>query len=188
MSECSSADPSDESFELIGTGRPPTSGGTIVPAANIMPAGASSPATVMGAAAEKLTVENVLDNVIECYLFGDLDSMKAEITLKQCGSIAYPMMMAVLSGSEMLGALTSDAKKANRIATYWAQVHGPYRPALRRTGRDRGPGVSHGIAHNYLSWLGVGVVRGQPHRHLRREQAGVMVRLSRAIRRLPPLV
>ena len=124
----------------------------------------------MGAAATKLTVERVLENVVECYLFGDLDdSMKTEITLKQCGSVAYPMVMAVLSGSEMLGALSSDAKKTNRIATYWREYMARIKWRYSELAEIAAQACRHGIAHNYLSWPGVGVVRDQPHRHLRRE-------------------
>src|SRR6266851_4683170 len=56
-----------------------------------------------------IDVENMLEHGIEGYLLGDLESMATEIQPKEIGACGYPMMMAVLSGSELLGALTSDA-------------------------------------------------------------------------------
>jgi hypothetical protein len=52
---------------------------------------------------------HILEVLIEGYLLGDLESMATEITPKEVGAVGYPMAMAGLAGSELLGALTSDA-------------------------------------------------------------------------------
>ena len=47
-------------------------------------------------------VASVLENLVEGYLFGDLESMATEIEPKEIGACGYPIVMAVLSGSELL--------------------------------------------------------------------------------------
>lgn len=68
-----------------------------------------------------IPIESALGQLIEGYLLGDLESMANEVTLKEIGAVGYPMVMAVLSGSELLTALATDEKKDNRIETYWTR-------------------------------------------------------------------
>jgi hypothetical protein len=117
-----------------------------------------------------IPIASVLKYAIEGYLFGDLDSMKDETTLKEFGSVGYPMVGAVLSGSELLGALTGDVKEDNRIEHYWSGYMAQVDKRYRYLGRIAKQLIRNGVAHIYLSHTGVGVVRQAPQRHLRRER------------------
>jgi hypothetical protein len=66
-----------------------------------------------------IPVSSVLTNLVEGYLLGDLESMATEVQRKEMGACGYPMVMAVLSGSELLGAMTTDAAQDDRIEAYW---------------------------------------------------------------------
>jgi hypothetical protein len=58
-----------------------------------------------------LPLAEFLETIVEGYIFGDLESMAAEeFNVKEVGALGYPMVMAVLAGSELLGNLDSDAK------------------------------------------------------------------------------
>ncbi|HEY3945730.1 MAG TPA: hypothetical protein VGL78_10920 [Solirubrobacteraceae bacterium] len=112
-----------------------------------------------------IPLDRLLQHGIEGYLFGDLESMATEIQPKELGAVGYPMVMAVLSGSELLGALTS--KGGNRIETYWttymAQVDWHY----EYLGKIAKKLARNGIAHRYLSHLGVLVQRGGDRHFMR---------------------
>ncbi len=132
-------------------------------------AGASGPATIgltqLGGT-PTIPVSGVLANLIEGYLFGDLESMATEVQLKEIGACGYPMVMAVLSGSELLGAMTSDAAQDDRIETYWKTYMAKVDPRYGYLGKIASQLARNGIAHTYLTHLGVLVVRGKPRRHL----------------------
>ena len=113
-----------------------------------------------------IPVAKMLTRVIEGYLLGDLESMATEIQPKEMGAVGYPMVMSVLSGSELLGAMTSDASQTNRIQIYWRTYMAKVDPRYRDLGEIASELARNGIAHSYLSHLGVLVVRGQPARHL----------------------
>ena len=70
-----------------------------------------------------VSVSNVLDRVVEGYLLGDLESMATEIRDKEVGAVGYPIVMAVLAGCELLGAMTNE-KKHNLITSYWKAFMG----------------------------------------------------------------
>lgn len=116
----------------------------------------------------KLTipVSSVLANLIEGYLFGDLKSMATEIQPKKMGACSYPMVMAVLSGSELLGAMTGDVAQNDRIETYWKTYMAKVNPLYAHLGKIASRLARNGIAHTYLTHLGVLVVRGDSRRHL----------------------
>jgi hypothetical protein len=75
-----------------------------------------------------MTIDQYLEQFIEGYLLEDLHSM-APIRLtpgKRYGAVGYPMLMTVLSGIDVLGALTSRAtfqkdNGADRFSEYWKQ-------------------------------------------------------------------
>jgi hypothetical protein len=92
--------------------------------------------------------------------------MAIEIQPKPVGGVGYPMVMAVLSGSELLGALTSGARQGDRIESYWTNFMGMIEPSYADVGPLASELARNGIAHSYLSHLGVMVIRGQPARHL----------------------
>ena len=113
-----------------------------------------------------IPVSNVLTNLVEGYLFGDLESIASEVQPKEMGACGYPMVMAVLSGSELLGAMTSDVAPDDRIETYWKTYMAKVDPLYGYLGRVASQLARNGIAHTYLTHLGILVVRGNPRRHL----------------------
>lgn len=113
-----------------------------------------------------IPVGSVLENLIEGYLLGDLESMATEVQSKEIGACGYPMVMAVLSGSELLGAMTSDIAQGDRIESYWKTYMAKVDPLYAYLGKVASQLARNGIAHTYLTHLGVLVVRGNPRRHL----------------------
>jgi hypothetical protein len=137
---------------------------------NVMPAASGAVdiglTTIRPAAPPTISVQKVLDNLVGGYLLGDLESMATEIPPKPVGAVGYPMVMSVLSGSELLGTLTSNAKQANRIEMYWGTFMAQIDPRYGDLGEIASEMARNGIAHSYLSHLGVLVVRGDAGRHL----------------------
>ncbi len=113
-----------------------------------------------------IPVARVLTNLVEGYLFGDLESMATEVQLKEMGACGYPMVMAVLSGSELLGAMTSDVAQDDRIETYWKTFMAEIDPLYGYLGKIASQLARNGIAHTYLAHLGILVVRANRRRHL----------------------
>lgn len=113
-----------------------------------------------------IPVSSVLTNLIEGYLFGDLESMATEIQPKEWGACSYPVVMAVLSGSELLGAMTGDVAQNDRIEMYWKTYMAKVNPLYGHLGKIASQLARNGIAHTYLTHLGVLVVRGDSRRHL----------------------
>jgi hypothetical protein len=120
-----------------------------------------------------IALADVLETLVEGWLLGDLESMATEIKPKDIGAVGYPMAMAVLAGSELLGALVSDITKSKRIGNYWTR----YMAKVDRKYGDLGEIATdlfrNGIAHSYLSRPGVAIVRGDRRWHLRRSRLGV---------------
>jgi hypothetical protein len=113
-----------------------------------------------------IPLRQMVEYAIDGYLLCDLESMVTEITLKEVGACGYPIVMAVLSGSELLGALTSRAVKTNRIETYWRTYMARVDSRYTYLGKIASQLARNGIAHSYLSHLGVHVTRGDPEHHL----------------------
>lgn len=149
-------------------------------------AGASGAAAVVGAASASdgpsaalgggtgtMSVPDVLVQVVEGYLLGDLQSMRTEIKPKEMGAVGYPMLMAVLAGSELLGKLTADT--GDPIERYWkthmARVDERYAD-VAAIAKDL---CRNGLAHMYLTKPGVGLVRGQPTRHMALEHGNELI-------------
>jgi len=107
-----------------------------------------------------IPVERMLQHGVEGYLFGDLESMATEIVSKPIGAVGYPMVMAVLAGSELLGAMTSTVKQSDRIESYWAKYMAQVDWHYGHLGVIAKELARNGIAHSYLSDLGVLVQRG----------------------------
>jgi hypothetical protein len=136
--------------------------------------GASGPAALpQGTRPETPAVEDVLNLVVEDYMLGDLDSMRDHIPAKASGAVCYPMLLAVLAGSELLGELTSD--RGDPLEHYWtefmAKIDAKYASAAA-IAKDL---CRNGLAHVYLTKPGIGVVRGEPSRHLRRESESLLI-------------
>ncbi len=144
--------------------------------------GASGPTAVAGTGGGSaagpggglaLKVDDVLKHVVEGYLLGDLDSMSTDIRPKAVGAVCYPMLMAVLAGSELLGQLAVDGGDAIQRywATYMARIDDRYGD-VAEIAKDL---CRNGLAHIYLTKPGVGVVRGEPVRHLVLERTDLLV-------------
>lgn len=122
----------------------------------------------------RIPVGDLLKYVIEGYLLKDLESMAGEISPKEIGACGYPMVMAVLSGSELLGKLVSD--EGDRITAYWDAFMAKVDNRYGYLGGIASKLARNGIAHSYLSHYGVLVVRDQPARHLSlAEESGEVV-------------
>ena len=154
-----------------------------LPASGARPVGFVAPA----AGPRTIALTNALEVVIEGYLLGDLESMATEIKPKEIGAVGYPMAMAVLAGSELLGALTSDVAKTNRIEHYWTTYMARVNEKYGDLAAIAAELFRNGIAHSYLSRPGVAVVRGGVEWHLQRHPSlGVVldcVKLYRDFRR-----
>ena len=96
-----------------------------------------------------IEVASVLSELVEGYLLGDLESMATEIQPKVTGAVGYPMVMAVLSGSELLATLSSDVSQTSRIEAYW----GTYMAKLDRRYGDLGEIAAEARAQRHRSQL-----------------------------------
>jgi hypothetical protein len=139
------------------------------PASGVAPIVGASAAVAVGLATKPdgsptIPITNVLDVIIEGYLLGDLESMATEIEPKEIGAVGYPMFMAVLSGSELLGALAGGS--GDRIENYWTSFMARVDPRYGYLGEIASRLARNGIAHSFLSHYGVLVLRGRPGRHL----------------------
>lgn len=134
--------------------------------ASVGASGAPSVGMTRAEGTPTISVSSVLSNLVEGYLFGDLASMATEVQPKEMGACGYPIVMAVLSGCELLGAITSDVTQENRIDTYWKTYMAKVDPLYAYLGKIASQLARNGIAHTYLAHLGVLVLRGNPRRHL----------------------
>jgi hypothetical protein len=105
-----------------------------------------------------MTLDQYLERYVEGYLFGDLHSMAAVKVRGPYGGVGYPMVMATLSGIELLGVLTSDVgfdkKKRDgdkRFRDYWQQYLYRNHPARQRIANAIYELVRHGLAHTYTA-------------------------------------
>jgi len=120
-----------------------------------------------------MSVPDVLVQVVEGYLFGDLESMRTEIKMKEMGAVGYPMLMAVLAGSELLGNLT--ASSGDPIEHYWKTYMAPVDARYADVAAIAKELCRNGLAHMYLTKPGVGIVRGEPTRHLAFERSKELI-------------
>lgn len=104
--------------------------------------------------------------VVEGYLLGDLDSMRNEIEMKEMGAVCYPMMMAVLAGTELLGGLTGGPKDGE-VAYYWKNSMAAVEPTYGHLGALAQDLLRNGLMHIYLTKPGIGVRRDHPEQHLK---------------------
>jgi hypothetical protein len=119
-----------------------------------------------------ISLEQMLKGVVEGYLFDDLDTM-----ISVGRGVAYPIVMAVLSGCELLGYLLGDdgvADAGHAIERYWRDYMARIKPRYGPLAAIARHLCRNGIAHVYLSKPGVAIVRGEPDRHLKREPDGIV--------------
>ena len=120
-------------------------------------------------------IDDFLNQIVEGYLFEDLDNM-ATIKLtpgKNAGAAGYPMVASVNSGIELLGTLLSptpyNPKNGNEyFCNYWQQILAPFSNKYSLKGLDKLVYnlVRHGIAHTFATKVGVLVTKGAEHLHL----------------------
>jgi hypothetical protein len=120
-----------------------------------------------------MLLNEFLDEYIEGYLFGDLENM-ATIPTAPTGAAAWPMVISVLSGMELLGALLFDQpfnahKGDTYFSHYWTHFLGAAYPEYQSI--PGGDGlirslVRHGLAHSFLTAPGIMVTKNRTN-HLR---------------------
>ena len=120
-----------------------------------------------------MSVAALLEHVVDGYLLGDLKSMRTAIRPAATGAVCYPMLMAVLAGSELLGSLTGDT--GDPIERYWQTYMSRVNDRYGDIAAIASELCRNGVAHMYLTKPGVGVVRAQPARHLVREHSDLLI-------------
>lgn len=137
-------------------------------------------------------VRQFLKRVIDGYLLADLDNM-AGIRVQGDGNCGYPMVMSVLAGMELLGALTFphpfDPDKARaegkdvgkeHFGWYWkhflAQTPGTtsgYSTRGDMSGLIRTL-IRNGLAHVFLAKPGIEVRKAEPALHMTSQAPGTL--------------
>ena len=112
-----------------------------------------------------LSLDACLQTIVEGYLLNDLKSMAEEIISKEFGAVCYPMLMAVLAGSELLGCLTGG-RKGKEVHDYWAGFMSRINPDYADLGELAQQIMRHGLMHTYVTKPGVEVVRDIAAAHL----------------------
>jgi hypothetical protein len=112
-----------------------------------------------------LSLDTCLLVVIEGYLLNDLKSMEDDIEWKDLGAVCYPMLMAILAGSELLGRLTGG-NASQAVAHYWTTFMSRINPLYVDLGAVAQDILRNGLMHTYFTKPGVGVVRKIPGAHL----------------------
>ena len=123
-----------------------------------------------------MELHDFLDQYVEGYLFHDLASME-RIRLpdeQHYGAVSWPIVLSVLSGMELLGALLFDHEfdadsGDTHFKHYWVQFLGAVFPEYKKM--PGGPDlmralVRHGLAHSFLTAPGINVTKGDASRHL----------------------
>lgn len=103
-----------------------------------------------------MKLKEFLEQHVEGYLFGDMESMKS-FSLppgKEHGALGYPLVMSALSGIELLGALTSARtfdRKSGRVYfdEFWQKYLYPAEPR-RSAGDPLYKLARHGLAHAFF--------------------------------------
>jgi hypothetical protein len=93
--------------------------------------------------------------------------------MKEMGAVCYPMMMAVLAGSELLGALTGS-KKDHEVEHYWKKWLSKVKPKYGDLDRVAQDLLRNGLMHMYLTKPGIGVRRDESGQHLREVGGALM--------------
>ena len=124
-----------------------------------------------------MTIDEFTAQVIEGYLFKDLKNMSL-IKLgkgEDYGACGYPMVSAILSGIELLGALLnrvtfSPAPGAGNtyFLNYWDNYLAKEKPDYAGRGPMIRKLVRHGLAHQFVTKPGIAVTKNHQRLHLSR--------------------
>jgi hypothetical protein len=117
-----------------------------------------------------------LDDVVGGYILGDLQSMDRYVPDdKDSGACGYPMVMAVLAGSELLGLLAGvGTNHKDRLVGYWQRHMKQVRPRYADLGEVAYGLMRNGLMHAYVTKPNIIVVRRRPDCHLVYEPPGVL--------------
>ena len=129
-----------------------------------------------------MNLDQYLEQFIEGYLFEDLRSM-APIKLppgKRYGAVGYPMVMTVLSGIEVLGALTSKAQfspgnGAARFGEFWRGYMYADSEGFQRLDSLVYNLIRHPLAHCFMTKPMIQVTKHHDPGHLCRTQDDVVI-------------
>jgi hypothetical protein len=146
-------------------------GGPPVPIRQTVNTGASG---TRGAAAKTISLDDYLGKIIEGFLFGDLDAMGA-VGSKPNGSLNYPIMMAVLAGTEVLGTIIGTSKEGAAVEYYWKEYMSRVNPAYEHLGELARVLLRNGLMHAFVTKPGVGVVKKNPKAHLTTNAEGLRI-------------
>lgn len=113
----------------------------------------------------RLSLDDCLNTVVEGYLLPDLASMTDDIEWKEQGAVCYPMLMAVLAGSELLGRLSGSTANGE-VEHYWNEFMSRINPLYEELGQVAQDVLRNGLMHTYFTKPGIGVVRKIPGAHL----------------------
>lgn len=124
---------------------------------------------------KNITIEEFLEKYIEGYLLCDLEKM-AKIELdpsEQYGGAGYPMVASILSGMELIGGLLSTSAfirtKGNcYFQDYWRNYLSKCCPRYNVPGLNSlfRNLVRHGLAHTFLTKMGILVTKNNASSHL----------------------
>ena len=121
-----------------------------------------------------LSLDTALQTVVEHYLLADLQTMQDEIPWRESGAVCYPMLISVIAGSELLGALTGGRAKFE-VQHYWTSYMSRVNSLYVELGPLAQDILRNGLMHSYMTKPGVGVVRGIPDIHLTIDDRGLLL-------------
>lgn len=117
-----------------------------------------------------MDIDDFFEQIINGYLLGDLKNMA---DLRQSGNVVgggagYPMVITILSGIELLGGLLhpgqytdSPTKSEGYFNYYWSNYLTPVNQAYDTLGGLFYKLIRHGIAHTFITKMGITVSKGQ---------------------------
>lgn len=121
-----------------------------------------------------MTINYFMEQFIEGYLLCDLKKMQ-EVELKDdetMGACGYPMLMSIMAGIELLGALTKNEKYnhlngdtyfSNYWNTFLCEINHEYKPFGKFFRRM----VRHGLMHSFLTKSDIEVSKNSPSLHMK---------------------
>lgn len=124
-----------------------------------------------------MKIDFFLKKFIEGYIFEDLKYMSKTKSKhkKGYGEAGYPMLMTILAGIELLGALL-DPKKFNtydgeeHFEYYWKHFFEKYNPAYKGMCNLFRELIRDGLAHTFLAKPGIYVIKRHKKFHMTRDK------------------
>lgn len=127
-------------------------------------------------------VRDYIKNYIDDYLFHDVDSIIEHVPNKHPGAAAYPILLSVLSGIELLGALLMPSEKDysyrqgnDYFIYYWDKYLANGQPVYKNYGEIARQLIRNGLAHLFTTKSKIGVVRSRNGTHLTIDKEGQLI-------------